>query len=52
MANRKKKRLNERLSVSGDSSKGFKELESHKYISKTENDFLNLLKKSEPLDNF
>jgi hypothetical protein len=52
MANRKKRRLNERLSVSGEKSKSFKEIEEYRYIQKSESDFLNLLKKSEPLDNF
>ena len=51
MANKKKRRLNDRLSQSGDSSRSFKELDEKRYIHKTESDFLNLMRKSEPLDN-
>ena len=51
MSNRKKRKLNERLSQNGDHSKTFKEIDDKKYIHKTENDFLIVMKKSEPLDN-
>jgi hypothetical protein len=51
MANRKKRKLNERLSENGDNHKSFKELDENKYIHKTESDFIILMRKSEPLDS-
>eukprot|EP00347_Sterkiella_histriomuscorum_P024298 403331615 len=52
MSNKKKKKINDQLSKSGDMNLSKQsQIDEMKYLQKTENDFINLFKLSEPLDD-